>query len=516
MKPWAFTIPVAFVLAGCQDTTPPEQDSPTSVAPSFQVYAGVPDIIVNTTSDVVDFGGDQQVRDLRGPDGFVSLREAIIAANNTAGPQVIGFNIPDDGSDPGFDGTVFTIQPTSTLPKFGDQTTIDGATQTAFSGNTNTLGPEIVLDGSLVAGPHPIHGLQLGQSNNHVHALVIHSFFATNILVAETDNRVTGCFLGTDRTGSVAMPGTENGIEIDGSGHIIGGVYAGEGNVVSGHEQAGINIFRDASDILVQGNLIGTDVTGTYAIGNKVGVQIGSINLQRITIGGLTPGARNIISGNDVQGVQLGGANGAGDQSQGHRIVGNFIGTDITGTIAVPNGIGVQIITESVTNQLVDRNVIAFNGQGVLVEQGATDNTISQNSIFSNGGVGIDLANDGVTPNDAGDIDTGPNNLMNFPVLTSALTTPGQLVVRGTIDTPNPETVTIELFANPVSGGDPTGHGEGAEFLGTVTPNVLGLFTARLPAVTPETLISATATDANGNTSEFLANIEAESRRRGR
>jgi hypothetical protein len=100
---------------------------------------------------------------------------------------------------------------------------------------------------------------------------------------------------------------------------------------------------------------------------------------------------------------------------------------------------------------------------------------------------------------------------MNFPVLTIALTTAGKMVVKGMIDTPDPQTVAIEFFANPIStpGGDPSGHGEGAEFLGTIKPNKKGKFTAALPPVEPGTLISATATDADGNTSEFSANIEA-------
>lgn len=109
------------------------------------VQSSTPDIIVNATTDIADFGGAQQVGDLPGPDGVVSLREAITAANNTAGSQVIGFNIPT--SDSGFDGTVFTIRPLSGLPPLSDGgTTIDGSTQ----GDTNPAGPEIVLNGGLV------------------------------------------------------------------------------------------------------------------------------------------------------------------------------------------------------------------------------------------------------------------------------------------------------------------------------------------------------------------------------
>ena len=131
--------------------------------------------------------------------------------------------------------------------------------------------------------------------------------------------------------------------------------------------------------------------------------------------------------------------------------------------------------------------------------------------IYSNKGLGIDINEDGVTPNDPGDGDTGPNNLMNYPVLNDAKVTQGKLHVKGTIDTQNPETVTIEFFANPVPnpGGDPSGYGEGAIYLGSNQPNPQGKINATLPTVAPGTLITATATDANGNTSEFSAYIEA-------
>jgi len=176
---------------------------------------------------------------------------------------------------------------------------------------------------------------------------------------------------------------------------------------------------------------------------------------------------------------------------------------------AVPNE-GDGIFVDAGGNQ-IETNTIAYNsGTGVTVGDG-TGTAISRNSIFSNGGLGIDLGGDGVTPNDPGDTDTGPNNLQNFPVLTSALVSSGKLVVKGTIDTPNPETVVLEFFANavPVPGGDPSGYGEGAVFLGSATAAPDGTFSAVLPPVAPGTLISATATDAAGNTSEFAKDIAA-------
>lgn len=226
-------------------------------------------------------------------------------------------------------------------------------------------------------------------------------------------------------------------------------------------------------------------------------------------------------------------ARGAAPGSPDRRsppINGNRIGTNASGNAAVPNLAGIIIAGGANDNVIgateagavgIQRvwplgNLIAFNGRtGVaLVPAGGfapLRNRVSGNVIHSNGGLGIDLNADGVTPNDAGDTDTGPNGLQNFPVLVRAQVTPGALLVIGRIDTPDPASVTIELFANavPSPGGDPSGHGEGAVFLGTATPNPGGAFVATLPSVPEGTLITATATDAAGNTSEFAANIAA-------
>jgi hypothetical protein len=414
------------------------------------------DIDVTTTADKIDFTGEQRIADLPGPDGVVSLREAIIAANNTIGPQTIGFRIPT--TDPGFDGAAFVIYPRNDLPNLSDGgTTIDGSTQAAFSGDTNTMGPEIVLDGSRYDTPVENCGLQLYSPGNRIHSLVIHAFFA-GIEIIGASNVVTGCYIGTDATGMEARPNEYWGIVIRyGASHNrIGGSTLAERNVLSGN---GYGVFLNmgsdsapaTSDNLIQGNIIGPDAMRTRVIGNDIGLLICAVGTRVVG---------NVISGSDRWGVWI---------------------TD--------------------TCWLTPHAVVS--------------NTVSRNSIHSNGYLGIDLpGGDPVNPNDPGDADTGPNGLQNYPVLTSAVLRPGRLLVTGTLDTPNPRTAVIEIFANPVPdpGGDPTGHGEGAIFLGTARPNSRGAFTAVLPVVAEGTLISATATDREGNTSEFSENIEARSR----
>lgn len=528
---------------------------------AYPARSSAPDILVTTTSDSLDFGGAQQVADLPGPDGVVSLREAIIAANGTPGPQVIGFNILT--SDPGFDGTAFTIRPLSNLPSLdGGGTTIDGATQTALTGNTNSVGPEVVLSGTLISSG--ADGIPIHSPNNVIHSLVINGFgnnpgvccgIGIDITGAQANgNIVTACFIGLDANGTTAIGNGDDGVTMsrDAANNRIGGTSIAERNVISGNVIRGVSLFSDNN--LVLGNFIGTDATGTIAIGNgeqdgisgagsnnliegnvisgnRTGVRIsgsgntvrgnflgtdvtGTVALGNREDGVIVGGDSNIIFGNLISGNAL---DGIGFFSAHNNVAqANLIGTDIDGNLSLGNGeFGVHISTSGqgpANGNRVHDNVIAGNAQaGVAIFDGVS-NSISRNRIFSNGDLGIRL-NPGLTPNDPGDFDTGPNELMNFPVLTRADASPGCLLVQGTIDTPNPSDVVVEFFANPVPvpGGDPSGHGEGAVFLGSTTPNASGDFWTNLPTLAAGTLITATATDASGNTSEFALNITASS-----
>jgi hypothetical protein len=144
----------------------------------------------------------------------------------------------------------------------------------------------------------------------------------------------------------------------------------------------------------------------------------------------------------------------------------------------------------------------------VFVSSGAgIGNAIGANSIHDNGGLGIDLGFDGVTSNEAGDPDTGPNNWQNFPVLTMATSSGGSTTIMGSIDSAVANStypITIEFFSNPAC--DDSGHGEGQNFLGSLSVSGPGAFTATLPVgVPPGDVVTATATDAQDNTSEFSA-----------
>src|SRR5271157_1821245 len=311
-----------------------------------------------------------------------------------------------------------------------------------------------------------------------------------------TSNIVQGNYIGTDRTGTVKLPNGDGVVQQGGRGTIIGGTEPGAGNLLSGNYGTGIDFSNGATGTLVQGNLIGTDATGTQALGNG----IGGIYFQgpNNTVGGTTAAARNIISGNGgrFQGgaVVNDGIAFAGNDATGNIVQGNFIGTDITGTHPLGNLVDGIIITFGAHSNLVGGtvagagNLIAFNGFDGVAGPG----TILGNSIHDNTLLGIN------------------NQFQDFPVLSSAITSNETTVITGSLSgTPN-TTYRVEFFSNPTA--DPSGYGEGQTFLifSNVTTDSTGLasFIIDTPnAVAGDQFISATATDPAGNTSEFSADI---------
>jgi CSLREA domain-containing protein len=432
--------------------------------------------------------------------GACTLRAAIQQANQTLGADTITFQI----------GTgVQTITPLSALPSIDDPVTIDGTTQPGFAGS-----PIIELNGTSADA----EGLTLAASGNTVQGLVINRFAGAGVYITGNANVVRGNFIGTDVSGSVALGNGGNAVSVfDGADNTIGGTAPGERNVMSGNSGNGILILGgSATGNVVEGNFIGTDATGTLDLGNSF-AGVGVLNsASHNTIGGTAPGAGNIVSGNRTVGVGV----GAGGVCRDNVIQGNRIGTDITGTLPIGNGVmGVGVGGE---NNIVGGstseagNIIAFNGgSGVDVDTvfaGGTGDAIRGNSIFSNSGLGIDLEPEGVTANDAGDADTGANNLQNFPILTSAVS--GSTTVQGTLNSTPSTQFTLEFFQN--SSCDPSGYGEGESLLGSA---IVGTdadgnasFSVEFPDnVAPGRFITATATDPAGNTSEFSKCIAATS-----
>src|SRR5262249_40273031 len=337
---------------------------------------------------------------------------------------------------------------------------------------------------------------------------------------------VQGNFIGTDLTGTIAI-GNNEGISIGGNNNLVGGATVAARNVISGNRNRGVGIGGNLSGNMVQGNYIGVDVTGTAALGNgNEGVAIFSSNPHDNVVGGITsvPGTPpgNIISNNATYGINLNGTND-------NVIQGNIIGADATGTIAMGNGLtGIFLSTNPSSGNTVGGtvsgagNIIAFNGtvvcggpdhSGVTVSGDTTiNNAVLGNSIFSNDGLGIDLnASDGpcgVTTNDNCDADTGPNNLQNYPIITSVISGGSNTSIQGSLNSTANATFRVEFFDNAQCHS--SGFGEGQTFIGSANiptdASCNGTINVTLPVtVQSGHVITATATDPNNNTSEFSA-----------
>lgn len=351
-----------------------------------------------------------------------TLRAAIEEANAFPGADTIDFDIPTTG--------VATISPGSELPAITRPVTIDGYTQGDATENTIPLtqaGTNAVLKIQLIGG-HAGLFLNAGASNSVIRGLVI-GF----------------CLNSPCDTGILLSGGTGYKIE---------------------------------------GNFLGVQADGNSKLGNIEGVLLDRTSDS--TIGGTSPSARNLISGNVFEGVLL--SNG----SSGNTIKGNLIGLDKDGNPLGNGGAGVELI---------------FAGTG---------NRILSNSIFSNNELGIDLSStnaaDGVTANDPKDPDTGPNRLQNYPLLTAAITFGPNTIIKGTLNsTPSTRlkkrTFIIQFFSSPLE--DPSHFGEGKTFLGQTQVSTdrrgnASFSFAPFQKVSVGQFISATATNqATGDTSEF-------------
>ncbi len=322
-------------------------------------------------------------------------------------------------------------------------------------------------------------------------------------------NQVLGNYIGVDVSGTASLGNGLLGVEIqDGTNNTVGGTALGSRNVISGNAEAGI-LIENSSGNQVVGNYIGTDASGMVDIGNAfegVRIQAGSTNN---TIGGATAAARNIISGNDRNGVVI-----TGSTSSFNTVQGNYIGTDVTRWGPLGNASrGVHISDGAFDNPIGgsvpgEGNVIVYNAEeGVNVIGTGAGNPILGNSIASNGLLEIDLAEDGVTINDNRDPDAGPNDLQNYPVLTQAdATTTPDIIIGGDLNSLRNEVFRIEFFAS--SDCDSSGFGDGGRFLGSTTETTGGSgdvsFSMTLLApVSDGEVITATATNPANSTSEF-------------
>jgi hypothetical protein len=327
---------------------------------------------------------------------------------------------------------------------------------------------------------------------------------------------VTGNYIGTDATGSASL-GNGDGVAVfahqyggdsySAVGNTIGGSTAGARNVISANTGYGVTFDGGDTNFLfngntVRGNYIGTNAGGDSALPNGGGVHVlEGRNFVNNTIGGSAAGQRNVISGNAGWGVVLGRNSRNNGTSNNNSVAGNYIGTKSGGGHALGNGSGGVRLENGVQEDSVQANRIAFNGgPGVVVdgtpnEKGfvASGDSILGNSMYTNGGLGIDLLN-------------GGNHDQAAPAITSVATNGGSTQIDGTLDSTASTAFRIELFSSPDC--DPSGAGEGKTFLASVDATTDGAghatFSSSVPAVQAGQAITATATgQASGDTSEF-------------
>ncbi len=389
-----------------------------------------------------------------------SLRQAILDANASGEVDTIAFNIPGAG--------VHTIAPLSLLPIIDSAVTIDGYTQPGSVQNTNATGAlnsvlQIELDGTnapnrcitVLASDVVIRGLIV---NRCADAIQLGNFFGSSVAGIV----VAGNFLGTDAAGLTALPNTSAGVDAafpqGGTvGATIGGLNPADRNLVSGnfHGIEASSNFNGGSNLLIQGNIIGLDRNAASPVPNESGISIDGIGPTSATIGGLSPEAGNLISGN--------------------------------------------------------------SRHGVVVSNPSDTVTIRGNGIHDNGGLGILLGADSNAPppNDAGDADTGPNDMQNFPLISSVQAlgpSDGSTRLQGFLHSTPSTTFDLDFYENPACSNTPREFIEGKTYIGSgqVVTDVAGTgaFDVTLPVtVEAGARISATATDPGGNTSEFSQRI---------
>lgn len=490
--------------------------------------------------------------------GTCTLRAAITEANLRPGPDTITFNIPGTG--------VRTIQLESRLPDIYDETgptTIDGYTQPGSSPNTDSLvsnakiGVQITSSGTTLKD-----GVVVTSPGNVIRGLAFFKLRKSIVLYGggASNNTVTGDFVGTDAAGNyaantVVFPAEGVTLQAGATNNSVGGTSAAERNVVSGNAYRGIATFGEATNSnRIINNIVGLGPAGDKRLSNlKHGIDInGGSNRQQI--GGTQPGERNVVSGNGQEGVEISHE----PTTTGNRVVGNFIGTNVTGNTAtaysyngewgvhiedrvsanvvadnvignnrkggirtgnlttgtviennrigvsrddsrIPNsGSGIQIDSDSSGQRVGSGNVIAYNGlDGIRIASASSDrNTITRNSIFGNKGLGIDIEPLGQpNPNDVDDADSGANEQLNFPVLDAA--TPQS--VTGTAC----GGCTVEVF---LADGGAGAYGEGKTLVGSSIAGADGAFEVTVNSVAEGGYVTATTTDTQGNTSEFSPN----------
>ncbi len=482
------------------------------------------DIVVDTNVDTIDGSDVSSLTALylnRGTDGKISLREALTAANNTSnslGADRITFDISVSlGLNP-------VILLTAALPTITDAVMIDGTNQPNSTAATDFITLVGSSDGTTAQLPLTVFSgltLGVGSSDSDIRGLAITGFNDNGITVQSSNNTFKQNYLGFSPLNSALPKNQLNGIYFYAATSTNATNNLVQDNVISNNNAAGVQVNGADSNRIINNN-IGTNAAGNAALANGGdGVLINTKITGTVNDGAVGNSIRgNVIAGNTGSGIRIIGYN-----TGSNIVTGNYIGTNASG-LSIGNIIdGVSIQQASSLNVIGgvttgDGNRIAYNGNhGVLVMapdaslpvgSQTSNNSVLQNSLFANGGLGIELvpfdrANNsfqfGPTANDAGDVDVGPNGLMNFPEIAVASNDGTTSRIVGRINAVANSFYRVEFFSSQAA--DSSGYGEGAVFLGSknvATNNSgIGLFTfdASVANAPIGNWISATATQTD-------------------
>lgn len=455
--------------------TPDDAENYTTAA--AMVTLTVIPITVNSANDVNDGVCDA---------AHCSMREAILFANANPGIDTVRFALAGPSPD--------AIRPLSALPPVISPVVIDGTTQPGFSGS-----PIVEIDGTLAGDG--VNGLVIAAADSIVRGLVINRFKRRSsppftdghgIAVTAPGARIEGNLIGTDRSGTLAAGNGGSAVLLSGTGAIVGGPTPVQRNVLSGNpggsEGNGVQIH--GANNRVEGNFIGTDVTGVAPIANFNGITIRQFSSGNAIVG-------NVIAGNMNHALLISGTD--------NIVRRNRLGVRPDEDVAVPGSANIQILNGSRNliggRQSGDGNFILG---GIWIPLGGDRNAIEGNRIYGDITLGFNF-DLGFTPNDPLDVDTGPNQRQNFPVVSTATAAGAATVIAGVLDSAPGQAFRIELFENTTC--NPSGHGGGQRLVGVsesvvTDSNGHAEFSTAAPAQAGR-FITATATDANGNTSEF-------------
>ena len=424
-----------------------------------------------TNNSTFLFGNDGDGLEITGDDNVVGGtapedRNVIAANGKIAGTSADGVSITGDGN---------TVK--------GNSIGTDPLATTGQIGNSEA-GVRLNGDGNKVGGGSAGAGNVISGNGIGVH------------VETGTGNELKGNLVGTNEAGTVEL-GNSEGVVVDAPGTLVGDALATAGNVIAG-SLSGPGLLVASDGNVVQGNKVGTDAAGTAAFSNFGGIRVtGADNV----VGGVAANAENVVSGNQFYGITLDAP------AAGNRVQANLVGTQVGGVLALPNaGDGIRVIggNDTTIGGLLPGvgNVVAFNtGNGVEIDSG-TGNTVTRNAISDNLGLGIDLGGDDLpTLNDSADVDTGGNDLVNFPEVDVATTSAaGVTTVDWRLDDALPLTrFRLDFYANDACDG--SGHGEGETFLGsafatTVMNGDVGATTTMVNAAAVGQQVTATATVA--------------------